>query len=339
MLRVRPAKRSDFEALKELSRLAGPGFTSLRLPDERLFEKLEKSETSFDKSVNEPAGEAYLLMLEDTVTGEVVGISGIKSKVGENGPYFNYKLLKQTQSSKDVNRRFDMDLLVLVNEYSGASEIGTLFVLPKMRGTGAGRLISQARYMLIATAPKRFSTSVISELRGEVSEDGSSVFWDAVGRPFFHMDFGEADEISARTDNEFIVDLMPKHPIYVDLLPEAARAVIGKPHPAGIGAKKLLEAEGFTYQRMVDIFDGGPSMFAMRDQLRTVRDSKVMPIKSVANLEEGSARALISNNTVSDFLAVQTKARLWDGFAEMRPDDIAALNLKEGDGVRIWMDT
>ncbi len=72
------------------------------------------------------------------------------------------------------------------------------------------------------------------------------------------MDFAEADKLSATTDNQFILDLMPQHPIYVDLLPEAARAVIGKCHKDGEGARRLLEWEGFSFSNVIDIFDGGP---------------------------------------------------------------------------------
>ncbi len=62
---------------------------------------------------------------------------------------------------------------------------------------------------------------MVSELRGVVGPDGVSPFWEALGRHFFKMDFSEADRLSATTDNQFILDLMPKYPIYADLLPEA----------------------------------------------------------------------------------------------------------------------
>ena len=334
MLRVRPAKADDFESFKALARLAGPGFTSLQLSDARLLKKLKQAEASFKADVKTPGGQGYLFMLEDTQTGKIVGVSGIKAQVGVDGPYFNYKLLRQTQSSKAVNRKFDMDLLVLVNEYSGASEVGTLFVKPEMRGSGAGRLISQVRYMFMAGAPHRFSEDIISELRGHVTADGQSVFWDAVGRPFFRMEFGEADEISAKTDNEFIVDLMPSYPIYVALLPKAAQEVIGQTHPAGIGAKKYLEAEGFTYQRMIDIFDGGPSMYARRDNLRTVRESKVLPAR-IGDVD-GGVSAIISNEKTAQFRAVTAPVKITDEGVTVSRDVMEALEITPGSLIRFW---
>ena len=60
------------------------------------------------------------------------------------------------------------------------------------------------------------------------------------------MDFNEADHISAEQDNQFILDLMPKYPIYAALLPKAAQEVMGQTHPAGIGARRFLEKEGIS---------------------------------------------------------------------------------------------
>ncbi len=335
MLIARPAKAEDFESFKTLARLAGPGFTSLMVPDDRLAKKLVKSEASFAKNVEAPAGEAYLLMLEDSDTGEIVGMSGIKAKVGQNGPYFNYRLLRQSQASKAVDRRFDMDMLVLVNEYSGASEIGTLFVNANMRGTGAGRIISQSRYMLMASAPERFAENIISELRGHIEEDGTSKFWDAVGEPFFKMKFGEADEISAQTDNEFIVDLMPKYPIYVDLLPQGAQNVIGQVHPSGHGARRLLEEEGFVYERMVDIFDGGPSMKCAREKIRTVRDSCVVTARE--GVLKTGAKALICNNKAAGFRSTICAVDVDGDSVILTAEAMKALQLSNGDSARIWV--
>jgi arginine N-succinyltransferase len=335
MLIARPTRTEDFESFKTLARLAGPGFTSLMVPDDRLAKKLVRSEVSFAENVEAPAGEAYLLMLEDSDSGVIVGMSGIKAKVGQNGPYFNYRLLRQSQASKTVKRHFDMDMMFLVNEYSGASEIGTLFVNANMRGTGAGRIISQSRYMLMASAPERFADTIISELRGHIEEDGTSKFWDAVGEPFFKMKFGEADEISARTDNEFIVDLMPRHPIYVDLLPQSAREVIGQVHPSGHGARRLLEEEGFVYERMIDIFDGGPSMICPREKIRTVRDSRVVTVHE--GVLKSDTKALICNNKAAGFRSTICECDVDVDSVTLTAQAMQALEFSNGDSARIWV--
>ena len=80
------------------------------------------------------------------------------------------------------------------------------------------------------------------------------------------MTFPEADEFNAVHGTRFIADLMPKTPIYVDLLADGAKAVMGQPHPSGRAALRMLEAENFTFDRYIDIFDGGPTVTAHTDK-------------------------------------------------------------------------
>ncbi len=335
MLIVRPARLDDLKSLITLARLAGPGFTSLAVSDTDLEARLQKSVKSFALKTDQTGDQIYILMLEDVETNEVVGLSAVKSLVGHNKPFFNFKLLNIVQSSSVANRHFNMEIMLLVNEYSRTSEVATLFVHEKMRGTGAGRLISQARYMLIAANRKRFANTVISELRGCVDEDGYSPFWESLGRKFFKMDFNEADKITAETDNQFITDLMPKYPIYKALLSEEAQNVIGKTHPDGGGAKRLLEAEGFRYENCIDIFDAGPTMVAPRDEIRTVRDSRVVTVK-MDERKTHTHMALVSNNRIADFKAVYTGVNIEEEKVCLATESMKALDVLEGSQVRVF---
>lgn len=332
MLIVRPAKQSDLEAFIALKNAAGPGFTSLAVPNPDLKSRLKKSSNSFNLEADIQGDNIYLLVLEDSESGEVVGVSAVKSQVGAGKPFFSFKTLNLVQSSSVADRHFNMEIMLLVNEYSGASEVGTLFVKSKMRGTRAGRLISQARYMLIAAAPNRFANTIISELRGQVDSKGYSPFWEGMGRKFFKMDFNEADEITAKTDNQFITDLMPRYPIYIDLLPEDARSVIGQCHPDGVGAKRLLEVEGFRYEKFVDIFDAGPTLEVRRDQIRTVKESRVY---IVGNGEEGNTQALVSNDNIKNFRAVFSRVDIRENTVLLTPEIRKSLRIKIGDRVRL----
>jgi arginine N-succinyltransferase len=170
-----------------------------------------------------------------------------------------------------------------------------------------------------------------------VSPDGVSPFWEAVGRHFFKMDFAEADKLSATTDNQFILDLMPQHPIYADLLPEAAREAIGKCHVDGEGARKLLEWEGFSFSNVVDIFDGGPLMSVQRDNIRTLRESRRMKIEPASQLS-GGKRALIAASNIQDYRCVSAHAALADGVVQTDAAVLAALKLDAGAEVLVWMD-
>jgi arginine N-succinyltransferase len=334
---MRAAGPADLEGFKELRAIAGAGFTSLMLDDKAMAEKLALAERSFASTATAPGVERYFIALEHIETGALAGCWGVKATIGETPPFFNFRMITEAQSSAAVNRRFDMRVLIGVNDFTGCTEVGSLFVRPEHRANGVGRALAQCRYMLMAGQPERFREQVVSELRGVVSPDGVSPFWEAVGRHFFRMDFAEADKLSAITDNQFILDLMPQHPIYVDLLPEAARAALGQCHKDGEGARRLLEWEGFSFSNVVDIFDGGPLMSAPRDAIRTRREARRVRLEP-ANGSGGARRALVATPKISGYRCVAARAELLNGVARVDTSVLAALKLDAGAEALVWMD-
>jgi arginine N-succinyltransferase len=332
---IRAASAGDLDAFKILRDEAGPGFTSLMLDDGALKQKLEHAHQSFQSTATAPGTERYLLVLEHIATGDIAGCCGVKSTIGASPPFFNFRVLRVAQASATADRRFDMDVLILVNEFTGCSEVGTLFVRAAHRAGGVGRSLAQSRYLLMGAAPERFHERVVSELRGVVGPDGVSPFWEALGRHFFKMDFSEADRLSATTDNQFILDLMPKYPIYADLLPEAARAVIGECHAAGLGARRLLEWEGFRFSQVVDIFDAGPLLSVSRDAIRTSREARRLKLEADP-APANARRALIATPAIANFRCVSAHAAIQNGAARVHPDTLAALKLEAGAEVLVW---
>lgn len=334
---IRAAGPADLEGFKQLREIAGPGFTSLMLDDKAMAAKLEHVQASFAANTAEAGAERYFLALEHRDSGVLAGCCGVKATIGETPPFFNFRLITEAQSSPVVNRRFDMRVLIGVNDFTGCSEVGSLFVRPEHRAHGVGRMVAQSRYLLMASAPQRFRELVVSELRGVVSPAGVSPFWEAVGRHFFRMDFAEADKLSATTDNQFILDLTPQHPIYVDLLPESARAAIGQCHKDGEGARKLLEWEGFAFSNVIDIFDGGPLMSIQRDRIRTLRESKRLRLEQGADDSAGK-RALVALDSLRAFRCVQARVQIENGAVAVTPATLAALGADAGAQVLVWVD-
>lgn len=336
---MRPARLDDFDAFMDLAELSGPGFTSLPVDERLIRSRLEKSVKSFAGDLDQPEYGKYLLVMDDTETGEVVGCSAVKAGTGIDYPFFNYRIITLAQASQAADRRFDMDALVLTNEFVGYTEVGTLFIKEEARGGGAGRLAAQSRYLLMATNPTRFGENVLAELRGVVDKDGNTPFWDCLGAHFFRMTFAEADHLSAVSDNQFILDLMPKYPVYIDLLPTEAREVIGRCHADGVGAMKLLEWEGFRFERTVDIFDGGPLVAAPRSLIRTIRESRQVTLRAGAVDETAAGRdALVSNDVLEDFRATMVRGHVTSETEfTVSPGVFERLNLKPGQPARIWL--
>jgi arginine N-succinyltransferase len=332
---MRAAGPGDLEEFKDLRESAGPGFTSLMLTDAGLFERLEHSAQSFAADIAAPGHERYLLALVHRLSGKVVGCCQVKATVGDTPPFYNFRILTVSQASSAAERRFDMDVLVMVNEFTGCTEVGSLFVKPEHRAGGVGRALAQSRYMLMAAAPQRFNDRVVSELRGVVSSDGVSPFWEGLGRHFFRMSFEEADHLSATTDNQFILDLMPKYPIYVDLLPETARAVIGVCHKDGFGARRLLEWEGFRFDNVVDVFDSGPLLSVSRDAVRTAREAKRLRAE-IDEAPAGARRGLIAGAAFDGFRCASARVAVEGGAVRAGAETLETIGVAAGEEVLVW---
>jgi arginine N-succinyltransferase len=286
MVFIRPACMDDLEQLAELAGAAGVGITTLPKDRDLLARRIHKSQRSIERIPDRPGGESYLFVMEDPdpVRGDgrpaLVGASGIVSKVGGFEPFYAFRIHSEVHACEHLGVRTEVPYLQLVREHDGPCEIGSLFLHPHYRGRDRGRLLQLVRFLFLAEHPAAFETTVVSELRGVIDEQGRSPFWDAVGRHFFDIDFPRADYLSV-VNKKFIADLMPVHPIYIPLLPAFARAVIGRAHASAEPALHNLEAEGFHFSGMVDIFDAGPCVSCPRDGIRTVRESRCGVVRAV----------------------------------------------------------
>jgi arginine N-succinyltransferase len=299
--RVRPARGEDFAAIYEMAKLTGGGFTNL--PPERatLVAKLAQSEQSFAREGEEQAGDLYVFVLEDPKEGIIRGTCQVFGQVGVTQPFYSYHLSTLTQSSPELGKTFRNQLLTLTTDLEGSSEVGGLFLHPASRAGGWGALLARSRYLFIKLHRARFGDRTLAELRGVMDDGGNAPFWDALAGQFFGMSFAEADEFNAVHGTKFIADLMPRTPIYVALLSDGAKSVIGQPHPTGRAALRMLEDEGFVYDRYVDIFDGGPTVTVPTDRIRTVRESTEETVCEIG--DGGRTRTLLATGRLKDFRA------------------------------------
>jgi len=328
--RIRPARNEDFQALYEMAKLTGGGFTNLPPDRGALVDKLLRSEKSFSTEASEPSDELFVFMLENAETGQLRGTCQIFGMVGVETPFYSYRIGTLTQTSKALGKTFRAEMLNLSTDLEGSSEVGGLFLHPGERAGGLGMLLARSRYLFMKLHRQRFARRVIAELRGVIDQKGGSPFWDAIAGRFFGMNFQEADEFNAAHGTQFIADLMPKTPIYTAMLPESARAVMGIPHPTGRAAMKMLEAEGFQFDCYIDIFDGGPTMVANTDQIRTVRESRELLLAEVADSVDGP-NMLLARGHLADFLACCGPVRIApDGGAAIDRAATALLGIEPG---------
>src|SRR5580765_5723465 len=267
-----------------MAKLTGGGFTNLPADRGTLISKLERSDASFAREEDSQEGDLYVFVLEDPKAGQIRGTCQVFGQVGVVQPFYSYHVSTLTQTSPELGKTFRNQMLSLTTDLEGSSEVGGLFLHPQSRAGGWGALLARSRYLFMKQHRARFGDRTLAELRGVMDEAGHAPFWDALAGKFFGMSFPEADEFNAVHGTKFIADLMPRSPIYVSLLAENGRAVMGQPHPTGRAALRMLEHEGFTFDRYIDIFDGGPTVTAATDNIRTVRDSAS---ETVAEIGDG----------------------------------------------------
>jgi arginine N-succinyltransferase len=134
-------------------------------------------------------------------------------------------------------------------------------------------------------------------------------------------------------NKRFIADLMPKHPIYVPLLPEAARNVVGEVHEHTRPALRILQDENFECCDMVDIFEAGPVVRCALPDIRTVRESRKAKIAALSDTPIESEPMLISNGRDTFRAAIGT-VHIDDGAATIATELATALKVNVGDAVR-----
>ncbi len=278
---IRPARPGDLGALYEMAKRTGGGFTNLPPDRAALGAKLEMSAAAFARDDDAVGPDMFAFVLENSASGEVRGTCQIFAQVGQKWPFYSYRISTLTQHSTELDRTFRAEMLALANDLEGSSEVGGLFLHPGERAGGLGLLIARSRYLFIRRHRARFADRILAELRGVIDEAGGSPFWDGVAGKFFGLSFQEADEFNAVRGNQFIADLMPKHPVYIAMLSDAARSVIGVPHISGRAAMRMLENEGFAWEKYVDIFDGGPTMTARTDRVRSISDAADARISAI----------------------------------------------------------
>jgi arginine N-succinyltransferase len=299
--RVRPATGEDFRAIYQMAKLTGGGFTNLPPDRQTLVGKLDRSEKSFSRKKDSQTGDLYVFVLEDPKARKIRGTCQVFGQVGVTQPFYSYHLSTLTQTSPELGKTFRNQRLSLTTDLEGSSEVGGLFLHPEVRAAGLGGLLARSRYLFMKLHRGRFGDRTLAELRGVMDEAGHAPFWDALAGKFFGMSFPEADEFNAVHGTHFIADLMPRSPVYVALLTDEAKAVIGQPHPSGRAALRMLEQEGFQFDRYIDIFDGGPTVTAVTDNIRTVREAVEDRVAEIG--DGGTHKVLAAAGRLKDFRA------------------------------------
>lgn len=335
MLFIRPVDFEDLDAMLRLSEEVGTGMTSMPVDEGAWLSRIRSSLDTFEGDGDIREEGVYFLVAEDSETEQVVGTTAIYVGIGTEVPFYSYRQTLLVKHSKELKKMLEIKVLNLVNDFTRASEIGSLFLSNTHRHSAYGQFMSRSRYLFMSDFPERFSDDVIAEMRGWQDAEGNSPFWQALGKKFFEVPFENADHISATKGTLFIQDLMPKYPVYVDLLPEDAQVCIGKPHEVSAKAIHMLEKEGFCYDGYVDLFDGGPTVHCRREQIQSVRDAKTYTVKINNDIADSTQRYIMSNRDIENYRIIVQPANLIDNVAEITAESAEVLGVNNGDSINL----
>ncbi|SFL81763.1 arginine N-succinyltransferase [Marinobacter zhejiangensis] len=339
MLLIRPLQEQDLDDLMVMAEAAGKGLTTLPANRDLLSQKITQAQDSFNQRCKPEAG-LFLFALEDTDLKRCVGISGIQARVGLDEVFYNYRVSTTVNASRELGVHVRTPTLHLTNDMTDTTEICSLLLSDSHRKGGNGLLLSRCRFMFLDDFRRHFSEKVFAEMRGVSDSQGHSPLWDALGSRFFDMEFGQADYLTGIGQKAFIAELMPKYPIYLPLLPPSAREVIGQVHENTAPALRMLQAEGFNFNGLVDIFDGGPVVEAFIHNIRTVRESVnrhvLLRHKPVDMDVPASERVMVSNRSFRDFRVTTVPASCISPDTISLPPEVAeALEVDSGELVRL----
>lgn len=335
MLVVRPAKPADLPGLERLAGTATPRLTNLPAHRDRLEERITRSQRSLSRDIEFPGDESYTFVLEDLERGEIAGTATIRAQAGAHEAYYTYRQETLIHASQQLNVRREVQTLSLSHEVSEATLLCALSLDPRYKGTSAESLLRRSRLMFIAQYPERFAEILAIAFPGYLDADEESPFWNSVGRHFFVRGYQEMNHLAGVRSKSFIAEVMPQFPLYLPLLTPAARAAIGREHPAHESALDEMLAEGFARSRHVDIFDAGPVIKAERDRLETFQHSTWHPVRvrPAASLPDAEP-AMIANQKLDGFRCVVARYALSPtGQLMLSPEHAAVLGVEEGRAV------
>lgn len=289
---IRAVQMSDLEALLKLVQKSSGGLSSLQPRRDFLENYIKDSLKSFSGTLATETPHKYLMVMIDVAEERLIGCVAVKTNIGIETPFINF----------DLHGDGEAQVLRASSRFTGATEVGSLFLDSDYRDSGLGRYLTKVRYLLMAREPWRFGETVIAELRGVCGTQGSPLY-DHLFEYKLDKTFLEADtEYFDRNPNS-LGDIVPIGPVSVYSMPLNVKSSLAQPHPSGTGAMRLLQGEGFIFSGTVDLFDGGPIMTAHRDTIRTIMDTKTAQL-SVSQSALDARMAIVTSPKVKTFRAV-----------------------------------
>jgi arginine N-succinyltransferase len=95
---------------------------------------------------------------------------------------------------------------------------------------------------------------------------------------------------------------------------------------------RMLESEGFSYNGYIDIFDGGPTMEASINSVRSIVESRSLVVRSTS-LDQGERSLVAAGNLDLFRCSYAVAASPEEGVVDLDAATVEALGVQPGDTV------
>jgi len=327
MIVLRPAQLSDISDLERLAQKGGAMVSTPAAQRAHLLAKIELSIDAFAQDVLTPGEESYLFVLEEMLTGQLMGTGAVKALAGNREPFYSFRNDIKIHSSAELNVHNRIHALTLNHDLSDHSQLCAFYIAPALADTLLPSLITLGRLLFMSVFPMRFANEWMAVLPGIADKDGRAPFWEHVGRKFFGIDYNQVAHYNATLDKTFIAEMMPYHPLYVTLINQEAQAVMGRVHSDAQLQCDLLSGQGFAPDKYVEIFDAGPIFSAPRDALSLCQQIKSVTLTS-SMTETATQTYLLGMADNNDFKACIVQGVLQGELLMLSPQNLEQLNLR-----------
>lgn len=151
--------------------------------------------------------------------------------------------------------------ILLGHDLTGADELTGFAAaadLPAEAAAAAWAALVRAAVDERAHEPGTEGPTCIAQLPGLRDAAGQSPVWQGLGRHFHAQDLDAARRQHGPGWERHVAPLLPRHLVYVSLLPAPAEAALGRAAPAAEPLRQALLQAGFGWREHVGIVDGGP---------------------------------------------------------------------------------
>jgi arginine N-succinyltransferase len=270
-------------------------------------------------------------------SGATIASAELEAAIGLDVPRYWYRLGCMVLAAPELRLFHRQRTLLLGNDHTGAAELRAIDVDARLdageRVAAIRRLVRAALLRLRITGQGAGAPEpvLIVELPGWRAHDGRSPFWGALGAHFYEGDPAAAAERLGPDWRSHVAALLPREPLLVSFLAQAAQDVLGRPVPAVQATADALRAEGLRDGRYVTIDDGGPIYESPLDVLPGWREAREVLVRQGDDVAAGEPCLLAD---ASGARVVEARLDAVDGAASATAAALAALGASPGD--RRW---